>query len=315
MNQPCALSSIQLVELFRSRGMTIDSKVSDKLEHINYYKLKEFAYPLASIQKVNGKEVIDYSGVLFEDVLRRYYQDKNLRIHIMHAIEKIEISVKTVLSRGLGERYGAFGYLKFDSWSNKDKYTRFQVEEKQHRIKKNILKSLSKATSRDYTNTNNLDSDGFPSIWLAIDVLTFGDIVNMLDLMNSDILHRIAAKYTTTTQEFLSWMKCIHFIRNICAHNSNLIDIKLKTKPKYRKDWQPFLYVINREQQTPTNKLAIVICIVLYMTLKINPRYKTKHIQQSIVALCHGTESHAKLLGFRNLDAAKQISTKIKEKV
>ncbi len=313
MHQPYALSNIQLVELFRSRGMNIDDNVVDKLEHINYYKLKEFAYPLASIQKVNGDEIVDYSGVSFEDVLRRYYQDKNLRIHVMHAIEKIEISVKTILSRELGARYGAFGYLKFDSWCNKDKYTHFQIEERQHRIKKNILKSLSKATSRDYTDTNNLDPDGFPSIWLTIDVLTFGDVVTMLDLLNANLLRRIAAKYETTTQEFLSWMKCIHFIRNICAHNSNLIDVKLKTKPKCRTEWQTFLWAINKDQQTPTNRLAIVVCIILYMTLKINPKYKTKHIQQSIVALCHDTESHAKLLGFRDLEAARRISIKIRE--
>ncbi len=314
MEQPHALSNTQLIELFHNRGMDIDIKVANKLEHINYYKLKEFAYPLASIINIDGKEVIDYTGVSFGDVLCRYYQDKNLRIHIMHAIEKIEISVKTILSRELGQRYSAFGYLKFSSWSNKEKYTRFQTEAIQYRIKKNILKSLSKVSSKDYTNPANLDADGFPSIWLAIDVLTFGDMVNILDAMNKDILRHIAIKYKITTQEFLSWMKCIHFVRNICAHNSNLIDIKLKTKPKCRKEWRFFLYTINREQQTPTNKLAVVICIIMYMTLRINPKYKAEYIQKSITALCRGSESNAKLLGFKDLSSAKHVINTLKEK-
>ena len=93
MDKPSALTNSQLLELFKSRGMKVEEADVDKLKHINYYKLKEFAYPLAKIVIVDGKQQVAYNGISFEDVLRRYYQDKNLRLSILDAIEKIEISV------------------------------------------------------------------------------------------------------------------------------------------------------------------------------------------------------------------------------
>lgn len=308
MGEPVALASMQLVKLFESRGMKVKEADVDKLQHINYYKLKEFAYPLANTTIVNGKNQINYNGVSFEDVLCRYYQDKNLRLCILHAIEKIEISVKTVLARELGSRYGAFGYLNFWLWANRNKNTRFKIEEQQYRIKKSIQKSLSKGTSVDYLNTDNLDNDKFPTVWLAIDLLTFGELVTMIEMLNSTVLRKIAAEYRSESQEFLSWIRCLHFIRNVCAHNSNLIDIKLKTKPKCRSEWRSSLYSMHNEQQTPTNRLAIVICIVLYLARTINPKYKIGLIQRSITSLCHGSETNAHLLGFKSLQSAQNIA-------
>ena len=316
MKKPYALDNEGLLKLFEDRGMLVKHVNADKLKHINYYKLKEFAYPLARVSVVAGKTVVRYQGVSFDDVLRRYYQDKNLRLYLLHAIEKIEISIKTVLARELGIRYGAFGYLNFWTWANRAKYTCFKVEEIQFRIKKNIMHSKTKATSLDYDDCNNLDGDGFPSIWLAIDLLTFGDVVKILELLNSTVLRRIAAEYNIEVQELLSWIKCLHFIRNICAHNSNLIDIKITTKPKCRKEWKAFLYSIQRMQQTPTNRLAIVICIVMYLVKVINPKYKLNNIQKSISSLCADSEESANLLGFKDLKTAKSISrllTEIKE--
>lgn len=311
MSNPKALSSEDLLNLFESRGMAVNCTDIEKIKHINYYKLKEFAHPLSKITKKDGKIIISYDGITFQDVLRRYYQDKNLRIYLLHAIEKIEVSIKTTLSHIMGLKYGAFGYLNFWLWANRDKYTKFQIEEKQYRLKNSILKSVPKQRSAEFRNANNLDVDGFPSIWLAIDVLTFGDVAIMLDMMNDSMLRKIAAEYGATAVEFLSWIKCLHFIRNICAHNSNLIDVKLKTKPKCRKDWNQYLYFIQSKndsnKKTPTNRLAVVICIVICLVKTINPKYKLANIQKSINSLCYKSEDMAKLLGFNTLNDARNI--------
>lgn len=58
--------------------------------------------------------VLKYSNITFDDIVKRYYQDKNLRINLLHAIEKIEVSIKRNVSYILGSRYGAFGYLDFE---------------------------------------------------------------------------------------------------------------------------------------------------------------------------------------------------------
>ncbi len=273
MGEPIALSSQELMELFESRGMCIDGFNIKKIQHINYYKLKEFAHPLSTISKVENETVISYNGVKFSEVLGRYYQDKNLRIFLMHAIEKIEVSVKTNMAHILGMRYGAFGYLDFSNWSNKKRWTKFHIESKQYRIKVNLLKTMQRNKSAEY-NRDNIDKDKFPTIWLAIDLLTFGEMVEMIEIMSENNLTQLAKVYKCSNQELVSWLGCIQFIRNICAHNSNLIDMKLTTKPKIRKSWNSRLYFIEKDGiRKPTDRLAVVILIVMELVQQINDKY------------------------------------------
>jgi len=138
MKAPIALSWQEQLDLFKSRGMKVTDNDIDKIKNISYYRLKEFARPLSTISKKDGVTSISYNGVEFKEVLTRYYQDKNLRIYLLHAIEKIEVSIKTRISYVLGKKYGAFGYLNFSSWSNRKKYTKFQIEKEQFSIKKRL---------------------------------------------------------------------------------------------------------------------------------------------------------------------------------
>ena len=304
MGIPKALTFLELAELFRSRGMEVLDNDINKLEHINYYRLKEFAHPLAKTTKTGRNVEISYEGIKFSEVLMRYYQDKNLRIYLLHAIEKIEVSVKTEISHKLGLKYGPFGYLNFRRWVHREKYSSFEIEEKQYRFKVSLKKSMEKNRSAEFSRAVNLDENGFPSIWLGIDLLTFGELVMIIDILNSRMLSEIAEKYHCTTEEFLSWMKCLNFIRNICAHNGNLIDVKVKTKPKFRKEWVNHLFLITSrdgKQTHPTNRLSIVLCIVVYLVNTINPNYRWRNIRSGVRSLCGKSEERAKLLGFKSL--------------
>ena len=68
--------------------------------------------------------------------MKRYYQDKNLRIHLLHAIEKIEVALKTWVAFILGEQYGAFGYLNFQNGVIKIDTQKFEIEKRQFFFKK-----------------------------------------------------------------------------------------------------------------------------------------------------------------------------------
>lgn len=313
MGVPEALSSQELMGLFEHRGMCIDDYRLCKIQHINYYKLKAFAKPLSTTRTIDGRVEISYNGVKFSEVLGRYYQDKNLRMHLLHAIEKIEVSVKTNMAHILGIKYGAFGYLDFSRWSNKKRWTKFQIEKKQYRIKDELLKAKKKFKSTEYSN-NNLDKDGFPTIWLAIDLLTFGGMVEMVEIMSEKHLFQLAKVYNCTKQELVSWLRCIQFIRNICAHNSNLIDVKLTTKPKIRKRWESRLFFVKTGNMCkPTDRLAIVILIVMELVQVINDRYQWREIQHSIKSICKD-DTRANLMGFKTKNDALGLRKFIMEK-
>ena len=319
MKAPIALSWQEQLDLFKSRGMKVTDNDVDKIKNISYYRLKEFARPLSTISKKDGVTSISYNGVEFKEVLTRYYQDKNLRIYLLHAIEKIEVSIKTRISYVLGKKYGAFGYLNFSSWSNRKKYTKFQIEKEQFSIKKRLSKIVKLSQSSELNNKINTDTDGFPSVWLGIDLLMFGDIVKILDIMSESNLESISSYYKCSNEELVAWMKCLNFIRNICAHNSNLVDIKLTTKPKTRKYWNRYLYIIESTKndkiiKKPTNRLSVVIIIIVELVNQINPKYNWHDIQKSIRNLCKNNDERALLLGFNSLESAKNITSSIKDK-
>ena len=301
MKAPIALSWQEQLDLFKSRGMKVTDNDVDKIKNISYYRLKEFARPLSTISKKDGVTSISYNGVEFKEVLTRYYQDKNLRIYLLHAIEKIEVSIKTRISYVLGKKYGAFGYLNFSSWSNRKKYTKFQIEKEQFSIKKRLSKIVKLSQSSELNNKINTDPDGFPSVWLGIDLLMFGDIVKILDIMSESNLESISSYYKCSNEELVAWMKCLNFIRNICAHNSNLLDIIESTKN-------------DKIIKKPTNRLSVVIIIIVELVNQINPKYNWHDIQKSIRNLCKNNDERALLLGFNSLESAKNITSSIKDK-
>lgn len=300
MMQPDSLPFEKQLDLLAERGLKVSEKDILKLQNIGYYKLKEFARPFATTTKKEGIVTINYNGTTFSEVLTRYYQDKNLRLHLLHAIEKVEIAVKTKVSYILGKKYGAFGYLNFSNWCDKSKYSKYLIEQKQFYFKKNLKTSISRSYSSDVKNKNNQEGDGFPSVWLAIDVLTFGELVRLIEIMSKKNKRELAAFFDCSTKELVSWLRCLHFIRNVCAHNSNVIDIKLKTVPVYRNEWEEKLFQMedSKGQLRPSNRLAVVFLILKHLVCCINDQYKWNNISRGVSSISGGKEKNALLLGF-----------------
>ncbi|MFS5186372.1 Abi family protein [Streptococcus agalactiae] len=314
MKQPLALTWEDQIRLLEKRGLIVKADDVEKIKHISYYRIKEFAKPLEIKQQDGEEQDILYDNIEFAEVLARYYQDKNLRIYLLHVIEKIEVSIKTKISFVLGDRYGAFGYLNFSSWANRNKFTKYDIEKRQFRIKKNLLNTVRKSQLTELQKSINLDLDGFPTVWLAIDLLMFGDIVSILTIMSEKNIKQICQYYSCTPEELVSWLKCLNFIRNVCAHNSNVLDIQITTKPKLRSEWRNYIdtVIIKHNVTKPSNKLSVIIAIVVYLVNTINSKYQWRNIQSSLKALCKEDDSRAKLLGFKDYDSVKAMINGIK---
>lgn len=240
METPESLSWEEQVALLKEQGMEIYDSDAETLKQISYYRIKEFAEPLA--QRYNG--TIHYEGISFAKVIERYYQDKNLRIHLLHAIEQVETALKTKIAYILGKRYGAYGYLNFYKWANRSKYTDFYIEEKQYKFKKKLKETVKRSSLPDIRYRQNQNKDGFPTVWLAIDSLMFGGLTTIISIMGKRNLIPLANYFHCTGKELVSWVRMLNFIRNVCAHGANLIDIRLKTVPLIRTEWKKYLFLI-----------------------------------------------------------------------
>ena len=94
----------QQLSILESRGMSVPDKqrALHYLAHINYYRLGAYWLPFESDH--NGHTFHD--GTNFEQVLELYVFDRELRLLVMDAIERIEVSIRTQWAYHFSHKYG-----------------------------------------------------------------------------------------------------------------------------------------------------------------------------------------------------------------
>ena len=94
-NKPVLELRDQLQQL-KDRGMHVsnDEIAIHYLGHLNYYRLAAYWLPFEKDHATHQFR----SGTTFEDVLNSYIFDRELRLLILDAIERIEVSVRTQLA-------------------------------------------------------------------------------------------------------------------------------------------------------------------------------------------------------------------------
>ncbi len=133
------LSYEEQLKKFIDRGMEVKDKefCLTKLASINYYKLKEFSIPYFK----DGK----YQNISLERVIKRFYKDKDIRLALLSAIEKVEISFKNKIAYILGEKFGTFGYLDFKNWIDKSEYCKHYAKLREKQFKDNLKLKTNRA--------------------------------------------------------------------------------------------------------------------------------------------------------------------------
>jgi abortive infection bacteriophage resistance protein len=102
-----ALPFSDQADLLLKRGMVADrDELIERLESVNYYRLSAYWH---TFRRVNSDDL--KPGTSFETVWKRYVFDRQLRLLVMDAIERVEIALRTQLVNRHSLAFGAFGYL------------------------------------------------------------------------------------------------------------------------------------------------------------------------------------------------------------
>lgn len=82
------------VSLLQSRGMivSLSDLAEDNLKHLNYYRLAAYWLPFEADHATHTFK----PGTLLADVLKLYNFDRHLRLLVLDAIKRIEVSVRAV---------------------------------------------------------------------------------------------------------------------------------------------------------------------------------------------------------------------------
>ena len=248
----------QLVARLKARGLIFGDEVAAKasLEFIGYYRLSGYAY---TFQVRDGGPNHDNfkPNTTFEQILDAYVFDRKLRLLILDAIERIETSVRTVISDHMSLKYSPHWYLD-QNYYRPNAYLGYHSFVG-YIINNANLRKLSKAPEFIKHYKNKYTSPELPPSWMSFQCLTFGNLDNLYQHLLSNDQKMIARKFNHSPETFQSMLTGVAFIRNTCAHHSRLWNKKIISRIQI----PPRLL-----QFTPGNERVYDFCVVMYDILK-----------------------------------------------
>src|SRR5688572_27548305 len=107
-----ALSIHQHIEKLKARGLLIENEAeaAHYLKHISYYRLGPY---LRAFQLPNKRpDHVFKPGTRFQDALKLYIFDRELRLIFLDVLERIEVSIRTCISNHMSETHGPHWFLQ-----------------------------------------------------------------------------------------------------------------------------------------------------------------------------------------------------------
>lgn len=211
-----ALTLQAQVEQLKARGMTFadEAAACAYLGSINYYRLTAYWLPF---EADHGTHRFRH-GTAFEAVLDSYVFDRELRLLLLDAIERVEVALRTRFAYHLGHTYGPHALL--DS-------ALFQVSAHGRWTYAGNLRVLQGevADSKEVfiQHLRNKYVDALPPVWATVEVMTLGELSKWYaNLRHSADRNAIARSFGLDEVILVSFMHHLAIVRNLCAHHSRV---------------------------------------------------------------------------------------------
>ena len=249
--------------------------------HINYYRLGAYWLPFEADHATHHFK----NGTTFTKVMDLYNFDRELRLLILDAIERIEISLRTQWTYHMSKIHGTHSYLD-PSLIIKPHIHQLNIVD----IKKEVSRSSKEVF---ICHAKNKYEEEFPAIWIASEVISLGLLSKLYaNLKPKSTRRAISAIYKLDEEVLGSWAHHLTILRNICAHHSRLWNKELTTTPKLPK---------NKTREVAeacvagSRKIYNTLIVILYMMDIISPNHTWR---SKLKDLLSGREDNLNLMGF-----------------
>lgn len=284
------------VKLLKERGMLVDDEAfaSECLSIIGYYRLSAYWLPYEELP-VNGatRSKIFKQGTTFEQVHDSYVFDRNLRVLLLEAIERIEIHIRSRWAYYMTEKYGVHAHLNSAHFTGKVKHGQ-------------LLTSMSREVKRSSEvfiehYRKKYKSPEMPPLWAAAELLTFGQLSQWIEnTSDKSISSSIARDLGFPTRDtFEGTMQSLTYVRNICAHHSRLWNRKLVKGPPLVKRFVIDMKTVTSKDATVVEKRVfniVVLVLRMLQTQTISTSYKDRFMN----LLSEVSDENLRVMGFPN---------------
>lgn len=252
------------IKLLQQKGLHIVSETSSAhwLSHVSYFRLKHYTNKFKEALTRNF-----VPNVNFDQVINLYLFDRDLKFILFDAIETIEISIKTLISNSMANKFGAHWYMDRSNF-----LPAFDFDDFLHFIEGEV-KDTDEASIKQYRRY--YDTPPLPPCWMIMEIISFGRISKMFEHLGArDIKLKICGDFNLPDTILNNWLHCINQLRNRCAHHSRIVyrsmakTIIFPSRRKHR--------FIDGVDDIDVNSLYATVCCMLHLINKIQPDSKFK---------------------------------------
>ena len=219
------------ISILKSRNVVIKNSIDahQLLEDINYYNLMSyrniFNYDIDNDTFKNEVELLKIKEIHFFNI--------DLRSFLFKYISYIESSMKTKISYVHSEKYGPLGYKDIHNFVQ----SAYDIKDGDLTFHGEIMYSLNKELNRskeDYIEWHLKTYEDIP-FWVAINKMNFSDMSKFYNLLIHSVKKTISKYFDAGPDQIKSWLHQLSILRNVCAHQGNLVIWKYQDIPLDKK--------------------------------------------------------------------------------
>lgn len=212
-----ALTVQQQIEQLAGRGMAFrdPERAAHYLAELNYYRLSGYWLRHEAVHTTHRFR----PGTSFEGVLDDYVFDRGLKLLVLDAVERLEVSIRTRWAHVVGLRHGAHAHL--DSALFKPRSRKWNHPAAVARL----ISGVEDSRERFIGHLRDTYDEILPPIWASVEVMSLGQISRWFaNLRHAADRNAIAEPYGIDEVLLASFLHHISVVRNICAHHARFWD-------------------------------------------------------------------------------------------
>ncbi len=272
------------VELLKQRGLKVfdEKRAVEYLKRISYYRLSAFFLPYQQ-KKDQFNE-----GISFDQVLDTYKFDRELRLLVFDAIERVEVAIRTQIVYCLALKYNDA------HWQDKKSVFKppFQINKRTIDAYGEIQQIIDNAKNTKHPEVfikhymREYQQPANPPSWMCLELLTIGELSRLYKgLASNTDKQMIASFFGLHHTVFTSWLHTLTYVRNICAHHARLWNRTFAIKPDVlKKPQRPWVDKAFENNQ----RTFYFICVLKYLLNAANPG---NHLKEKLIRLFQKFES------------------------
>ena len=262
-----ALTIGQQIGQWRERGLDIPDQ--QRTEHylavISYYRLSAYSLPFQHGDPDHAFK----PGVAFDDLLDLYVFDRELRLLLLDAIERIEVAVRANMTNVLALHHGAHAYLNphiFD--------TRYNHAWLLEQVRRKCEEANAEAFIAHYRN--KYEDPRLPPVWMVMEILTFKEVSTLFaNLRRRDDKQAIASFWGLPDTVLRSWFRALSDLRNVCAHHARTWNREFGSRPliprRQPERWPDLSARLADPHIEPTRRLYYLLVVMETLLNVANP--------------------------------------------